>query len=181
MHAAVLWDQFSSGLRSFVFSKVKNDADTDDIMQNVFLKIHDNLHSLKDALKIKSWIYQITRNLIFDYLRIKKRVPEIMELKSELTNNPANRYMETAINDMIKMMDELPAEYCEALCMTEIEGLSQKVYAERKGLTYSAAKSRVQRARILLKDLLLQCCHYQFDKYGTVFEIQPKCCCCCDP
>ena len=55
-----------------------------------------------------------------------------------------------------------------------------KEYAVKAGISYSGAKSRVQRARIMLKDMLMQCCHYQFDKYGTVFDIQQKCRCCCD-
>lgn len=70
-----------------------------------------------------------------------------------------------AVNDMINMMDSFPAEYCEALCLTEIAGLSQKAYAEKVGITYSCAKSRVQRARKLLKDMMMRCCHYQFDVY----------------
>jgi RNA polymerase sigma-70 factor, ECF subfamily len=76
------------------------------------------------------------------------------------------------------MMDDLPPEYCEALCLTELEGLSQKEYAERIRIPYSSAKSRVQRSRKLLRDMLLKCCHYEFDKYGTVLSISKNCCCC---
>lgn len=174
-----IWNQFSTDLRSFIFSKVKNDHDTDDILQNAFLKIHDNINQLKDSSKVKSWIYQVTRNLVNDYFREKGKIP----LKAELSGNSAafysGRFMDKAISDMIEMMDELSPEYCEALCMTEIEGISQKDYAERTGLSYSGAKSRIQRAREALKNMLLQCCHYQFDKYGTVYNIEPWCCCCC--
>ena len=178
----ILWSQFSSGLKSFIFSKVNNDTDAEDILQNAYLKIHDNIHSLKDKSRIKPWIYQITRNLIIDYFRADNRNQKIRELKSELAvSSSSNKFMDVAISDMIKMMNEMSPEYCEALCLTEIEGMTQKQYAEKKGLSYSGAKSRVQRARIMLKDMLLKCCHYQFDKYGTVFDIQPKCCCCCVP
>ena len=162
-----------------IFSKVRNDADSDDILQNTFIKIHNNIHTLEDESKIKPWIYQITRNQIIDYFRNNNQIQKIHELKSELTvSKSKNKYMDTAVTDMIKMMDEMPSEYCEALCLTEIEGMSQKEYAKKKGLSYSGAKSRVQRARMILKDMLLKCCHYQFDKYGTVIDIQPKCCCC---
>lgn len=178
----ILWNQFNSDLKSFIFSRVKNVADADDILQTAYLKIHDNIHNLKDKSKIKPWIYRITRNLIIDYFRAKKRNLEINELKSELEiDSSSKKFMDIAINDMIKMMNELSPEYCEALCLTEIEGMSQKEYAELTGLSYSGAKSRVQRARLILRDILLKCCHYQFDKYGTVFEIQPKCSCCCVP
>ena len=54
----------------------------------------------------------------------------------------------------------------------DFEGMSQKEYADRLGISISGAKSRVQRAREKLKDLILKCCDYQFDKYGNVI----KCC-----
>jgi len=178
----IVWNEFSSGLRSFILSRVKNESDAADILQEAYLKIHDHIHTLKDETRVKSWIYQITRNLVTDYYRSKNNKNDISALATAaFSSSSPGRLMDTAISDMIKMMDDLAPEYCEALCLTEIEGLSQKEYAEKKGLSYSGAKSRVQRARLMLKDLMLQCCHYQFDKYGTVFEIQPKCCCCSTP
>jgi RNA polymerase sigma-70 factor, ECF subfamily len=175
----VVWNNLSSGLRLFIISKVKNDSDADDILQDVYLKIHDNIHNLKDDTRIKQWIYQIARNLIIDYFRANNlHQKESGFLLREKASSSSSKFMDTAISDMIDMMDEMAQEYCEALCLTEIEGMSQKDYAEKKGLSYSGAKSRVQRARMILKDMLLNCCHYQFDKYGTVIDIQPKCCCC---
>jgi DNA-directed RNA polymerase specialized sigma24 family protein len=44
--------------------------------------------------------------------------------------------MDEAIGDMIRMMDQLSPEYCEALCLTELEGMSQKEYAQIRGLSY---------------------------------------------
>ena len=57
--------------------------------------------------------------------------------------------------------------------------MSQKAYAKKIGISYTAARARVQRARKALKDMLMNCCHYQFDKYGTVFDKYPTNCCCC--
>jgi len=175
-----VWKELSSGLRSFIIFRIKNDSDAKDIMQEVFLRIHDNIHNLKDESRIKPWIYQITRNLIADHFRNLNHNHKSIEHEPDIADSSGSPdYMDEAISDMIKMMEGLSHEYCEALCMTEIEGMSQKEYAEKTGLSYSAAKSRVQRSRIMLKDMLLNCCHYQFDKYGTVLDIQPACCCCC--
>jgi RNA polymerase sigma-70 factor (ECF subfamily) len=180
-HTENVWNEFGDGLKSFIFSKVKNDADASDILQDCYLKIHDNIHALNDETRIKAWIYQIARNLIIDYYRNSKRDPKRSRILAEsAVSASSGKVMDTAINDMIKMMEELSPELCEALCLTEIEGMSQKEYSEKTGLSYSGAKSRVQRARVMLKDLLLRCCHYHFDRYGTVYDIQPKCCCCCD-
>ena len=175
-----IWNEISSSLKYFILSKVENEADASDILQDTFLKIHGNIHYLKDQNKLKSWIYQIARNQINDYFRTNKDHKNTNEIPDQLTfPDPADGLMDKAISDMVSMMDELTPEYCEALCLTEIDGMSQKEYAEAKGLSYSGAKSRVQRARVMLKDMLLKCCHYQFDKYGSVIDIQAKCCCCC--
>jgi RNA polymerase sigma-70 factor, ECF subfamily len=177
----LLWDEFSTDLKIFIKSKVKNDSASDDILQEVFLRIHNNINSLKDENKIKAWIYQITRNVIIDHFRAVNREQKESELLKELSYTPTStRFMDEAITDMIKSMDQLAPEYCEALCLIELEGMSQTEYAEKKGLSYSGAKSRVQRARVMLKEMLLKCCHYQADKYGTVISIQPACCCCCN-
>ena len=177
-----IWMNFENKLRSFILSKVQVKDDTEEILQELFVKIHSKINSLRDETKLQSWIYQIARNLIIDYFRKNKK--EINNEHNEVVfeeftdDNPE---MSEAIDDMIKMMSDLPPEYCEALCLTELEGLSQKEYAEKIGISYSGAKSRVQRSRKMLRDMLMNCCHYEFDKYGTVLEISPKHCCCCCP
>jgi RNA polymerase sigma-70 factor (ECF subfamily) len=174
-----IWKEFESKLRSFIYSKIRDKVITEDILQDVFLKIHLNIGSLRDESKIRPWLYQITRNRIADHYRQNKSVVHDTPGLAEPDEQEAdNRIMGEAIQDMIGMMGDLPPEYCEALCLTELEGLSQKEYAERLGIPYSSAKSRVQRSRKLLRDMLLKCCHYEFDKYGTVLTISKNCCCC---
>ena len=68
--------------------------------------------------------------------------------------------------------------YSEALLLTDYEGLSQRELATRLGLSFSSAKSRVQRAREMLRQLLLDCCHFEFDRLGRVVDYQPRCDCC---
>lgn len=73
------------------------------------------------------------------------------------------------------MVDALPSSYREALRLTEYQGLSQKALSERLGISFSGAKSRVQRARAKLKQQLLECCHFQFDHAGRIIDYQPRC------
>jgi RNA polymerase sigma-70 factor, ECF subfamily len=175
-----IWHQFSHDLRMFIMSRVKDSDHAEDLLQETFVRIHNNINNLKDETRLQSWIFQITRNVIADHFRkmtkSNREYPEPEPSESD-TNDEV---MTEAVQDMINMMDNLPSEYCEALCLTELEGLSQKEYAEKLGISYSGAKSRVQRARKILRDMLMQCCHYQFDKYGTVIGIFPAGCCCCE-
>jgi RNA polymerase sigma-70 factor, ECF subfamily len=178
----VIWSDFRDRLRSFVLSKISDKAAAEDIVQEVFIKIHLKMNTLQDDQKLKPWLYQITRNLIADHYRNLKKENRYTAAEQEAEEDPADKkLMEEATQDMITMMDDLPAEYCEALCLTELKGLSQKEYAIKAGIPYSSAKSRVQRSRRLLKDMLMQCCHFQFDTYGTVLSISPNHCCCCHP
>ena len=56
----------------------------------------------------------------------------------------------------------------------EFEEISQKALAERLGLSLSGAKSRVQRGRVKLRELLLGCCHVDFDRRGNIIDYRRK-------
>ena len=72
---------------------------TNDILQEVFLKIHLNLTKLKDQSKLSSWIYQITRNTINDYFRKHKPQADLDELNLE---NPDNIFVCGRSNSYVK-------------------------------------------------------------------------------
>jgi len=177
-----IWIRFNAQLKSFILSKVKDDAIADDLLQDVFIKIHRLIGQLKDENKLQAWVYQVARNTVYDYFRAQGRTSDLNVEEVEVIEEESdNQYMSETIEDMVKMMDEMPAEYCDVLCLTELGNMSHKEYAEKVGISYTAAKTRAFRARNMLKDMLMKCCHYQFDKYGTVINIQPAgCCCCCD-
>jgi RNA polymerase sigma-70 factor (ECF subfamily) len=176
----LIWSRFAEKLRTFIASKIHDKDVTEDILQEVFVRIHEKVDTLRDNEKLTSWIYQIARNLIADHFRKNTPVSAISGMEEDVKDEPDMIIMETAVNDMIGMLDELPGHYCDALCKTEIQGMSQAEYARQAGIPYSSVKTRVQRSRKMLRDMLMQCCHYQFDKYGTVLNISPNACCCCN-
>ena len=175
----LLWLQLHAKLKAFILNKVRDESAAEDLFQELFIRIHTRIDTLQDESKIQAWIYQITRNLIADYFEKVKKEKQPLPPPEITEEDSSTEYMAEALRDMVNMMDELPLEYCEALCLTELGGMSQKLYAEKIGISYSGAKSRVQRAKIMMRNMLMKCCHYQFDKYGTVFDIHPKNCCCC--
>ena len=71
-------------------------------------------------------------------------------------------------------VDELPVKYRQALVMTEYENKNQREMADELGLSIPGAKSRVQRARKKIKELILACCHFDFDHFGNVLEYKSK-------
>ena len=76
------------------------------------------------------------------------------------------------------MIESLPEHYREALMLSEIDGLTQKEVAERLSLSVSGAKSRVQRGRAMVKDMLFDCCKFEFDHRGNVMDYERKDNCC---
>ena len=62
-----VWEDFNTGLKRFILKQVQDEPGAEDILQDVFLKIHSHIGSLKESDKLQSWIYQIARNAIADF------------------------------------------------------------------------------------------------------------------
>ena len=171
-----IWQEFSDRLRSFVFRRVRSEHDTEDILQDVFLKIHNNIRGLKLGDKLEAWIYQIARNTIIDYYRHQAKSPsDISEMPEPGAEVVAAEDRPEELGACLRpMIDDLPEKYRQAIVLTEHENLTQKEMAQKLGLSLSGAKSRVQRAREKLKGTLLACCHFDFDRLGNILDYQPK-------
>lgn len=173
-----IWQQFHDNLANFIRKRVSNEADAQDILQDVFIKIHQNINQLKDETRLTAWVYQITRNTIHDYYRLQ---PDWVALPDGLIDGEAN--VETAVSpDLTQevaqwlrpMTETLPQKYREAIQLVEFEGMSQREMGEQLQLSISGAKSRVQRGRQHLKETLLACCHVEFDRQGNVLDYQSR-------
>jgi len=172
-----IWQQVHDGLRAFVAKRVANEAEVDDILQEVFLRMHRKLGSLKDPRRIVSWLFQITRHAIIDHYRAPARRREMPAgLPADLdTNHPvlvppsmdesadASQFRTELAGCLRPMIDRLPADYRQAVTLVELEGLTQQTAAKQLGLSVSGMKSRVQRGRRQLKDMLEACCEIQLD------------------
>jgi RNA polymerase sigma-70 factor (ECF subfamily) len=173
-----LWERYCRRLLAFIRRRVSNEADAEDILQEAFMRIHRSLCCSEDWNKPESWIYQIVRNLIVDYYRRRREtveIPEDLAAEAELEVEDTQAQLALSLRETI---EALPERYRQALILTEYEGLSQKEAAERLGLSLSGAKSRIQRARLKLRDLLLACCHFELDRRGRIIDYYERCCCC---
>ncbi len=171
-----IWEKFSDALKHFIANRVKDTHAAEDILQDTFYKIQKNIDRLRDEERLQAWLYQITRNAIIDYYRAHKVPLDSAVILEDLTSKPdstpdTNRELSPCARALI---ERLPDKYVEPIVLTELEGLTQKQMAQKLGVSISAAKSRVQRARAMVKDELEQCCHFQFDRRGNVLEYHPK-------
>jgi RNA polymerase sigma-70 factor, ECF subfamily len=176
-----LWGEYSARLNHFLRGRVSDPAEAEDLLQEVFIRVHQHLCCLPGPEKMDSWLYQIARNLVIDHYRRRKdwaEIPESLPAEDEIVEEDPQEELALSLREMV---DRLPEPYRQALILTEYEGLNQKELAERLGISFSGAKSRVQRARQKLRDLLLACCHFEMDRRGRVMEYYARCCCCAPP
>lgn len=166
---AAIWTDLHEELKSFIQKKV-NDAElSQDLLQEVFLKIHLNIHTLADCSKLTAWVYQITRNTIADYFRKKKPVDSLehFDLAEQEANEPLYAALSHFLNQKIAA---LPAPYKQAILLTSFQDYSQIALAEELKLSYSGAKTRVQRGKEKLKESLLNCPNVESDPHQKILD-----------
>lgn len=184
----LLWAEFGDRLRGFIARRVANEADVDDILQEVFLRIHQHLNSVQRADRLGAWLFQITRNAIADHYRGPARRRELAaDTTFELTVDERDNAVNTAEAEresaqaqqelaacLRPMVLRLPPHYRAAVSLVDLEGLTQRKAAERLGLSVSGMKSRVQRGRRALKAMLHDCCRVQLDAGGRINDYEAR-------
>jgi RNA polymerase sigma-70 factor, ECF subfamily len=176
-----VWVELKANLHRFIASRASNEADVDDILQDVFVKIHLNIARLRDTTKLHSWVYQITRNAIIDHYRSRRSDLSLDASRDEFdrateAGPEANAEREEMMACLRPMVERLPGDYQKALVMADVQGIAQAKIAGDLNLSLSGAKSRVQRARGKMKNMLLECCHFEFDSLGRATGMDKRDC-----
>lgn len=176
-----LWQEFHDRLYRFIWQRVRNQSDAEDILQDVFLRIHQRLSTVRASERLVSWMFQIARNAVIDYYRSTAKRREIvsnedvdLRLDELLVEKDVTTFNQELAACLQPMLEALPEAYREALELVEMHGVSQRAAAETLGLSLSGAKSRVQRGRQKLKVMLLECCQIQLDAMGNVLDYSSK-------
>ncbi len=164
METTIIWDEFSESLKRFILSRVNNHDVANDLLQDVFIKIHLNVHKIKKQESIKSWIYTITVNVINDYF--KKQSKQQNLLNNTIVFEKETPKEHTAKDCIIPLINHLPPTYKEAMLLSEVNGLKQVEVAKILNISLSGAKSRIQRGRNLLKEGFIACCDYKLNESG---------------
>ena len=171
-----IWHEVHQSLRAFIAKRVADEAAVEDLSQEVFVRMQRGLGGLKHESRLVAWIYQIARHAIIDYYRARNRQPERpVGLASDLESlHPASLPVESSESSgqlrtelagcLRPMIERLSEEYRQAVTLVDLEGLAQHEAAARLGLSVSGMKSRVQRGRRQLRDMLEACCVIALDR-----------------
>ena len=169
------WQDYRAALVRFVRSRV-NDAETaEDIVHDVLVKAYARRETLRSEEKLDAWLFQMTRNAIVDHYRAKRPTEEVPEdLVAPESEGSAREELARCLTALIT---HLPERSRTAIELSELQGLTQKETAERLGITLSGAKSRVQRGRAQLHDMLIECCRVERDVRGGIMDFEPSSTC----
>lgn len=170
----VVWRDYRSGLKSFLYSKIKNEADVEDLLQEVLIKTHENLDTLNSEESLKPWVYQIANRVIIDFYRRKKNSlhePLSYDLIWKEEELDAQQLLAKCVEPFLKA---LPKDSEEILSAVYLREESQKEYAEKHQIKYSTLKSRVQKGREQLKELFEDCCSMKLDHQGNLMDFEKR-------
>ncbi|MGA1197090.1 MAG: RNA polymerase sigma factor SigZ [Candidatus Latescibacterota bacterium] len=168
-----LWRNTSDQLLAFIRSRISDPTQAEDILQDIFLKMYEHVHTLRDNQKLESWMYQIARNAIIDHYRTHKPLETLIEEIPNPTSNDQQTRQEMA-SWLLPIITILPDTYREPIRLSEIEGWSHQKIADHLDLSLSATKSRVRRGKRLIKDALTDCCQFEIDQRGRVVDYERR-------
>ena len=180
MKTEAIYKELHEGITGYVRKRVNDPMAVEDIVQDIFLKAHTKVRELRDDSKMAPWLYRIARNRVIDHYRERKSTKELPEELPDLNSLNDGTEIFTCLHTLIS---SLPNKYREPLFLSDVEGVKQGDIAEQLGLSPSGARSRVQRARKMVKERFDACCvHYICEDGHTVhsgdLDAQCKVCNC---
>jgi RNA polymerase sigma-70 factor (ECF subfamily) len=183
-----IWGAFRSRLYAYIRARSRSADDAEDILQEVFVKVHRRIGTVEDDARLTSWLYRVSHNTIVDYYRKRRAVPVSEPPMPPVCDDDDRPAPEEILAPFLgELVGSLPTPYRDALTLTELDGLTQKEMGRRLGLSTSGAKSRVQRGRTMLRERLLDCCDIELDGSSHIVEFSyrrpdpPPEKCACDP
>ncbi len=139
-HIEAVWRRYHDRLLAFIAARTADSAEAEDILQEVFLRLHTRICCMQGWEVMEKLVYPITRNLIIDRYRRLRPTEEWDEETGAVYGEPGAEYDPVAALafSLRETVEELPEPYRRSLLATEYEGLTQAALAEREGFTLSA-------------------------------------------
>lgn len=159
--------EYEALLKAFIGKRVADKDQTQEIAHQVLLKLYNNCEQLPQVRHLKAWLYQITRNAVYDYFRENQKLT-YLETPPETAPDQETSFQKELQEYIAPLIELLPAAYAEPLRLSDLEGLPQQEIAWQLNLSLSATKSRIQRGREKLKALFTECCHLELDRQGSL-------------
>jgi RNA polymerase sigma-70 factor (ECF subfamily) len=182
MHLTEIYDQYYQRVRKFILHTVRNEWVADDLVQETFIRINQNLENLRDAARLQAWIFRIAYNICQDYFRQQGKTANANLGLEEISGEPASATAPTTQKELEQgqmrqcvfgLVNHLPESLRSVIILSDISEFSQREIAEIMGITVENVKIRLHRARKKLKALLEEHCVFEVDE-RNVLTCQPE-------
>ena len=166
------WTAHAPELRGWLRHRTRNTALADDLLQDLFLKALRQGNRFCELTNARAWLFEVARNLLADHLRVAHHM---VDLPEDLVAHTVDiDTVDVLTGCLPRVLSELSAPDREAITLCDLQGMAQADFAKAKGLTLSAAKSRVQRARVRLRAQMSLACQVTLDESGRVTDFVPR-------
>jgi len=159
------WQENQQVLQNWLLKKTQDPEQAQDILQDVFIKALQNKERFCTLTHAKSWLFTIAKNCTIDSYR--KAQLQVGAVCCESDEDDELAPVVDLQQCLIRVLAELDEDDKEVIERCDIQGLPQIAYAQMKGLSISATKSRIQRARKKLREQMIASCNVKFNQQGV--------------
>lgn len=165
---SVFWRQHEAELFRFLTSKTGDSDKAADLLQELFLRARAHSDNFCEMENPRAWLYRAARNLLIDEYRTTK---EFVELEDDaLQSDESSAAISTLDICLPETLQALPEDERWLIEESDLNQRPQQVLADELGISLTAFKSRLLRARKHLKEAMTELCQIEAD------DTSPVCC-----
>ena len=161
------WEDHQSELRRYLVSRLPDPAMADDFLQDVFCRAMRAGQTFCELDNPRAWLFRVARNALTDNIRLRKQwvsVPDHLPDERRDDREPVDE-LDQCIQRTLPVLADMDRDILEAC---DLGGMSQVAYAEAHGLSLTATKARIRRARERLRVALASRCKVETDSSGRI-------------
>lgn len=170
------WRAHEGELRGYLRHRLSDSDAADDVMQDVFIKAMRQGSTFCTLDNPRAWLFQVARNALVDRLRTAHPTEPLPDDLAEIAVLAAQPLapVDALADCLTRVIGELPAADAMILRACDLQGQTQRAFADANGLSLPATKSRLLRARQRLRERLTTACQVRFEEDGSVGGHVPR-------
>jgi|GEM_PF-415572 RNA polymerase sigma-70 factor (ECF subfamily) len=173
-----IWLKYQHRVKQFAINQKVQPEDANDIAQEVYLRLHKFCSSRTGIKNMGAWLNRVTNNVVADYYRMKNKM--VLTEDAVLWHQPDElepTLEKEAASYIQPLLNYLPTNYSEPLRLEMLSGLKQDEIAGKLNIGHGTLRTRLARARKMLKKKILECAELETDSTGRIsdFFIKSSC------
>lgn len=176
------WQNYGKPLKSYVRKHIADPDVAKDVLQDIFYNIftycqrYDFSCEKAGIRNLRAWVFQTAHNAIMTHYRTEKKQVHLDGMEDSLAADSRTDVYSEISQYIPPLLTCLPEMYATPLRL-DLQGIRQQDIAQQLNMSLPATKSRIQRSRLMLKDLLSDCFHLTLTQQGKMesFEVKADC------